>query len=612
MRSAGMVLAAGLLAAGLGLAGWAPAAPPPDHRRCQAVMALDGSKSMEGFHRAGSLDRVVRAFQESASAVGLAHETLIFTSVNRLPGPPLWGAYQPGPAGQTGPGREPFQGAFTHLPEAFEKTPGSPDFVFFLTDNLDNQGAAGARLVERFQRQDVAAVLAVPMSLPFEGEVFEEDLKAGCSSWELDQLIRAHSFSGPPGGRRFWHHQGRRGLIAYLVARDPRDPDLRQAQVATATDLLRELARREVFLAPGTGQFPLLPLKCFPEGLKGEAGTVGAWDPGVLDLSQPRVMDLPPLRLVPPELWPGVAVRAGPSPEAGDQSLTLLGSPLAELLGPEPAHAPWLRGGSQLVCHPLPRTSGDSLDTMRLRIRLGPFGRDQVGLLDWASFLHLAMRSTSPVLISLTLRSRLHASVLKTSTAIQEALLSPNTCELAKVGFPLGRDPVLMLAPKDDQHLRLHQSWKVELEGRHPFWARDTLWFVGLWGLVGLLGGVAAVLSWLRVHARRFKCQVTEPGRDPDWRKVRGASLRPGGRPYQIPPYQGCEIGSLVLTGLGRRFRFLPANPEVRLADGRSGSAEIAGHGRLELELPREESTTSTDAGLDYARRKVHLWLKRL
>lgn len=623
MRSAGIVVAAGLLAAGLvaaglGLTRWAMAAPLPDQRRSRAVLALDGSKSMEGFHRAGSLDRVVRAFQESASAAGLGHEALIFTSVDRVPGPPLWRSFQTSPAGQAGSGREPFQGAFTHLPEAFDHIPEPADFVFFLTDNLDNLdkpdhlGAAGNRLVRRFRGGDVAAVLAVPMSLPFDGEVFEEDLKPGCPPWELDRLIRAHPFSGPPGGRRFWYQKGRRGLIAYLVVRDPRDPVQRRALVGPATGLLRELARREVFHAPGTGQFPLLPLKCFPDGLWGEAGAVGASDPTPLDLSAPMQVDLTPLRLVLPDLLPGVAVRAGPPPGAGDHPLTLMGPPRAELAEPEQSHASWLRGGSQPVCDPLPRAVGDSPDTLRLRIRLGPLRRDPVGPLDWDRFLHLAWRSTSPVLIHLQLRSRLHASVLETSPAIQEALLSANTCELAKVGFPLGRDPVLMLAPEDDQHLRLHQRWKVVLEGRHPFWAGDTAWFVAVWGLVGLLGVAAAGLVWLRVHARRFKCQVTEPGRKPDWSQVRSVSLRPGGRPYRLPRYQGREIGSLALTGLGQRLRFLPADPEVRRTDGRSDPAQIAGNGRLELDLPREESITPIASGCDYGRKKVCLWVKRL
>ncbi len=604
MRSIGIVLGAWLLTLGLGLAGWAAPVPPPDNVRFRALLALDGSKSMQGFQVAGSLGRVAEAFQASAATAGLDHPTHVFASDSRA-GAPKWSQYQ----AQDHHGNQ-FGGSYTRLPEAFDSVSEvfgrgrrEPDFVFFLTDNLDNQGVAGNRLVERLGGDDVAAVLAVPLSLPFDGLVFENDL-GGCQPENLKNLLG-------PLGRRTFAYQGLRGLIGYLVVRNPWEQRQHQALVDPATTLLQEMAKQEVFGLAQTGQFPMLPLKCFPDGLRGAAGELGPADPTPVDLSTGGWVELRPLRLVLPELLPGVAVRASVPAGAPGRPVGLRSLPRVWMEAPAPEHAPWLRGGRGCQCQELPPAAGGHPDTMRLSVHLSPLQREPVGLLDWGRFLHLAGGVTSRLSLTLELHPYLHASVLETSPVIRAALLTGNPCELTKVAFPSGEDPILMLAPEREKHLRLHQTWRVALEGRHPFWASDTAFFLAVWSLAALPALLAGWLLWMRLHSRSIKCKVSDSSQEPNWRGVRSARLRPGGQPFRVPKDRGQEVGDLRLSGLGWSLEFRPAD-QVSLADGRPGPARIPKSRCLGLELPREEPQPYTAMGRDHARRKVYLWVKKL
>lgn len=603
MRSIGIVLGAWLLVAGLGLTGWAAPIPPTDNARFQALLALDGSKSMQGFQAAGSLGRVAEAFQASSRAAGLDHQIQVFSS--RSPaGAPEWRVYRAEmESGQ-------FEGAYTRLPEAFDNSPQGTHFVFFLTDNLDNQGAAGRRLVERFRGDDVAAVLAVPMSLAFQGQVFENDLGA-CLPASLVRLLDLHQTIGPLG-RRAFAYRGPRGLIGYLVVRNPWDPRQRQVLVGPATDLLRELAKQTVFHRGETGQFPMLPLKCFPDGLRGEMEKLHPANPSPVDLSAGGWVELQPLRLVLPELLPGVAVRANAPAGGPGQVVGLLGPPQARMEEPEPEHAPWLQGERATDCYLLKPTDENHPDTLRLSVRLAPLGRDPVGLLDWGRFLHLAGGATSRLTLTLELHPYLHASVLETAPVIREALLTGNPCELTKVAFPSGADPILMLAPEDDKRLKLHLTRRVALEGRHPFWAPDTARFLLVWSLAALLALLVGGLFWLRLHSRQFKYMVLDSSREPAWgRNGKRLRLQPTRLSEPLKDQRGQEIGRLRLPWLGWGLEFRPAD-QVRLAGGRPGPERIPKSRCLELWLPLGGATTETFTGQDHARRKVYLWVKKL
>lgn len=601
MRSSGIVLGAWLLMAWPCLPGWAGQTPAPAKGSGLAVLALDGSRSMEGFQRAGSLGRVARAFRESATAAGLDYKTNVFSSSSPTSAPD-WLDYQD----QHQDGAQ-FKGVYTRLPEAFESADKQANFIFFLTDNLDNQGAAGLRLVKRFRDADVAAVLALPMSLPFAGEVFENDL-GRCPSDSLERLLRWAK--GPPGGRVF-DYQGSRGLIGYLVARDSWDLRQRQALVRSTTGLLRELANQAVFHLGQTGQFPLLPLKCFQDGLRGPEGELRPFDPAPVDLSAGAWVELRPLRLVLPELLPGVSVR--PRDPKGDrnQVVELRAPPRVWMKPPAPEAAPWLRGGRDCQCQMLPPSAGDHLDTMRLSIRLSPLEREPVGLLDGGRFLHLALGNASRLSLILELHSQLHASALETSPLIREALLTSNPCELTKVAFPLGTDHILMLAPEGEKRLRLHQTWRVELEGGHPFRGPDLVWFLFVWSAAGLLALLAGCLFWLRLTPRRFEYAAGGSRREPNWgRATKLLRLKPGRRSEPLKEPQGRELGRLRVSGLGLGQQFQPAEG-VRPAQGCGGPIRIGKRTRLELWLPGE-ATPETSMDQNHAHRTVHLWIKKL
>lgn len=153
---------------------------------------VDGSGSMEGFQQTGELQKLLTLLEKACQDQQLETGTLFF--VSQHPDSLVWNEAE---SSQT-QGAE--WGSYTNLLRAFEEGLGRSPITFFLTDNVQatTNDADIRELYARFAEDVVQVLYAVPLSLPFDGRLFNHPDKA--------------------------YHQGPRGavLYAYLTEGDQR------------------------------------------------------------------------------------------------------------------------------------------------------------------------------------------------------------------------------------------------------------------------------------------------------------------------------------------------------------------------------------------------------
>ena len=149
---------------------------------------VDGSGSMEGFQQTGELQKLLTSLEKACQDQKLEVGTLFF--VSQHPDSLVWNEETQGAQ----------WGSYTNLLRAFEEGLGWAPITFFLTDNVqattNDEDVRG--LYARFAEDVVQVLYAVPLSLPFDGRLFNHPDKA--------------------------YHQGQRGavLYAYLTEEDQR------------------------------------------------------------------------------------------------------------------------------------------------------------------------------------------------------------------------------------------------------------------------------------------------------------------------------------------------------------------------------------------------------
>ena len=149
---------------------------------------VDGSGSMEGFQQTGELQKLLTSLEKACQDQQLEAGTLFF--VSQHPDSLVW-------IEETQDAR---WGSYTNLLRAFEEGLGWAPITFFLTDNVqattNDEDVRG--LYARFAEDVVQVLYAVPLSLPFDGRLFNHPDKA--------------------------YHQGPRGVVlyAYLTEEDQR------------------------------------------------------------------------------------------------------------------------------------------------------------------------------------------------------------------------------------------------------------------------------------------------------------------------------------------------------------------------------------------------------
>ncbi len=149
---------------------------------------VDGSGSMEGFQQTGELQKLLTALERACQAQQLEVGTLFF--VSQHPDSLAWIEETQGTQ----------WGSYTNLLRAFEEGLGWAPITFLLTDNVqattNEEDVRG--LYTRFAEDVVQVLYAVPLSLPFDGRLFNHPDKT--------------------------YHQGPRGavLYAYLTEEDQR------------------------------------------------------------------------------------------------------------------------------------------------------------------------------------------------------------------------------------------------------------------------------------------------------------------------------------------------------------------------------------------------------
>ncbi len=149
---------------------------------------VDGSGSMEGFQQTGELQKLLTSLEKACQDQQLEAGTLFF--ISQHPDSLVW--------------IEEIQdarwGSYTNLLRAFKEGLGWAPITFFLTDNVqattNDEDVRG--LYTRFAEDAVQVLYAVPLSLPFDGRLFNHPDKT--------------------------YHQGPRGavLYAYLTEEDQR------------------------------------------------------------------------------------------------------------------------------------------------------------------------------------------------------------------------------------------------------------------------------------------------------------------------------------------------------------------------------------------------------
>ena len=153
---------------------------------------VDGSGSMEGFQQTGELQKLLTALKKACQDQQLEAGTLFF--VSQHPDSLVWNEAE----SHQIQGAE--WGSYTNLLRAFEEGLGRSPITFFLTDNVQatTNDEDIRELYARFAEDVVQVLYAVPLSLPFDGRLFNHPDKA--------------------------HHQGPRGavLYAYLTEEDQR------------------------------------------------------------------------------------------------------------------------------------------------------------------------------------------------------------------------------------------------------------------------------------------------------------------------------------------------------------------------------------------------------
>ena len=153
---------------------------------------VDGSGSMEGFQQTGELQKLLTLLEKACQDQQLEAGTLFF--VSQHPDSLVWNEAE---SHQT-QGAE--WGSYTNLLRAFEEGLGRSPITFFLTDNVQatTNDEDIRELYARFAEDVVQVLYAVPLSLPFDGRLFNH----------LDKA----------------YHQGPRGavLYAYLTEEDQR------------------------------------------------------------------------------------------------------------------------------------------------------------------------------------------------------------------------------------------------------------------------------------------------------------------------------------------------------------------------------------------------------
>ena len=149
---------------------------------------VDGSGSMEGFQQTGELQKLLTSLEKACQDQQLEMGTLFF--VSQHPDSLVW-------IEETQDAR---WGSYTNLLRAFEEGLGWAPITFFLTDNVqattNDEDVRG--LYARFAEDVVQVLYATPLSLPFDGRLFNHPDKV--------------------------YHQGRRGavLYAYLTEENQR------------------------------------------------------------------------------------------------------------------------------------------------------------------------------------------------------------------------------------------------------------------------------------------------------------------------------------------------------------------------------------------------------
>ncbi len=149
---------------------------------------VDGSGSMEGFQQTGELQKLLTSLKKVCQDQQLEAGTLFFLSHH--PDSLVWLEETQGAQ----------WGSYTNLLRAFEERLGWAPITFLITDNVqattNDEDVRG--LYARFAEDVVQVLYAVPLSLPFDGRLFNHPDKI--------------------------YHQGQRGavLYAYLTEEDQR------------------------------------------------------------------------------------------------------------------------------------------------------------------------------------------------------------------------------------------------------------------------------------------------------------------------------------------------------------------------------------------------------
>ena len=158
----------------------------------EVSILVDRSGSMEGFHRTGELQKLLTKLERACQNQRLEVSTLSFISLH--PDSLVWNE------SDQNQGQDAEWGSYTNLLRAFEEGIGWAPITFMLTDNV--QATASDKdvrgLYKRFAEGVVKILYAVPLSLPFDGRLFNHPNKD--------------------------YHQGQRGavLYAYLTEEDQR------------------------------------------------------------------------------------------------------------------------------------------------------------------------------------------------------------------------------------------------------------------------------------------------------------------------------------------------------------------------------------------------------
>lgn len=454
---------------------------------------IDGSGSMEGFQQTGDLQKLLTSLEKACQDQQLEVGTLFF--VSQHPDSLVW-------IEET---QDAHWGSYTNLLRAFEEGLGWAPITFFLTDNVqattNDEDVRG--LYARFAEDVVQVLYAVPLSLSFDGRLFNHPDKA--------------------------YHQGLRGavLYAYLTEEDQR------ARFGKLISQLKAGGLEPMLMKPLDHRIVLHRKRRTPSD---QPSTIGMDESESVHFSFTLESQLSYLNIEPTD-------------EHGNSVGLKVSQPRIVPMQPEDRRY-WIRASGRGRVTP-PRLE-EKLEhntqnkyRYSCRIRLGPFQPNEVGFLD-----QLDMARTSPIPMQYMSRVVLEIppGSFRMTPTYQEKYFTDNPQEVERIYTP---DDLIHFLHRDREGLEVVPKGGAI---RGTLQVRSPLYLWRAWVAVILLP-IAVVATGGMVYFRRLVYRLA----DVEYKYW----MRPGGQKeleYTNQSGKDIVLGYLRRDGLFKcKYRLLPA-----------------------------------------------------